>query len=426
MDPRSRSVRLGAPLVLAAVLLAGCGTSSASPTPTLAPTASAGASVAPSQTPDPATVYADIEAQVEGIRELTAKTPVEPKLLDDAALKKNMADSFARDNPPEVIAAGQRLYELMGLVPKGSSLADLYVKLLGSQVAGYYDPDAKELFVVSKGGGLGPIEKFTFSHEFDHALQDQNFGLKNLALESIGQGDASLAHLAVAEGDATLLMTLWAQQYMPPAEMLGMLAQANDPEQQKVLDEMPPILKQTLLFPYLQGLQLVMNAKTSGGWPAVDALYTRPPASTEQVLHPEKYTAGEAPIAVAYPKDLAARLGTGWSVAMEDTLGEFQLGVWLESTGKVPSATATAAAQGWGGDRVVLVENGDRTGAVIDTRWDTPADAAEFAAAARTTLDAIGGANAMIAVDGTDRVTLFLATDDATISALASALGLAG
>ena len=426
MDPRSRLARRSALLVLVIALVGGCGTSTSSPTASASPGRSALPSVAPTPTPDPATVYAEIEAQVEQIRELNAKTPVEPKLLDDATLKKNMADSFARDNPPEVIAAGQRLFELMGLVPKGSSLSDLYVKLLGSQVAGYYDPDAKQLFVVSKTGGLGPIEKFTFAHEFDHALQDQNFGLKNLALESIGQGDASLAHLAVAEGDATLLMTLWAQQHMPPAEMLGMITQANDPEQQKILDEMPPILKQTLLFPYLQGLQLIMDARTSGGWQAVDALYARPPASTEQVLHPEKYTAGEAPVAVAFPKDLAKRLGSGWSVAMEDTLGEFQLGVWLEAAGKVPTATATAAAQGWGGDRVVLVENGDRAGAVIDTRWDTPADAAEFAAAAQTTLDAIDGSHAMIAIDGTDRVTLFLASDDATISALASALGLAG
>lgn len=427
MSPRSSLARSGAPLVLLAALLAACGSSTASATPSaISPPSVAPSTVAPTATPDPATVYAQIEAQVQTIRELKAKTPVEPTLLDDATLKKNMAASFAKDNPPEVIAATQRLYELMGLVPAGTSLADLYVKLLGSQVAGYYDPDAKKLFVVSKSGGLGSIEKFVFAHEYDHALQDQNFGLKNLALESIGQGDASLAHLAVAEGDATLLMTLWAQQEMSPAEMLDMVSKSSDPEQQKILDEMPAILKQTLLFPYLQGLQLVLNAKTAGGWPAVDALYAKPPASTEQVIHPDKYTAGEAPVAVAFPKDLATRLGTGWSVAMEDTLGELQLGVWLQSAGKVPAATATAAAQGWGGDRVALVTNGDRAGAVIDTRWDTPADAAEFAAAAQTALDAIGGAHAMIATDGTDRVTLFIATDDPTISGLASALGLAG
>jgi hypothetical protein len=63
---------------------------------------------------------------------------------------------------------------------------------------------------------------------------------------------------------------------------------------------------------------------------------------------------------------------------------------------------------------------------VVDTRWDTRADAAQFAAAAQTTLDALGGHRAMIAIHGTNRVTIFLGTDDATISALAGALGLAG
>jgi hypothetical protein len=425
MDPQRARGQAAAAFVAVIFLVAACGTSSTTASPgAVSPTAQP--STAPALSPDPALVYADIESQVQELRELKAKTPVVPKLLDDATLKKNMSESFTKDNPPEVVAANQRLFELMGLVEPGSSLADLYVKLLGSQVAGYYDPDAKQLFVVSKTGGLGPLEKFIFSHEYDHALQDQNFGLKNLSLESVGQGDAALAHLSVAEGDSTLIMTLWAQAHLTPSEMAGLLQASNDPEQTKILEEMPDILKETLLFPYLSGVQLVLQARTTGGWPGVNGLYTKPPASTEQVLHPDKYTAGDAPIPVTFPADLATRLGSGWKVAMQDTLGEFQLGVWLKSAGKVPQASASAAAQGWGGDRVALVTSGDRAGAVIDTRWDSPADAKEFAAAAQTTLDALGGHHASIAIDGTDRVTLFIATDDATISALAGALGLAG
>jgi hypothetical protein len=378
-------------------------------------------------TPDPATVYADIEAQVERIRGLAATTPVTPTLLDEAGLKRNMTASFDKSNPPDAIAASQRLDELLGLLPPDASLRDLYVELLGSQVAGYYDPDTKQLFVVSRSGAIGVIEKVIFAHEYDHALQDQHFDLKNLDLESIGQGDTALAHLSVAEGDATLLMTLWAQQNLSSADMAELGAASSDPEQQRILAGMPDILRETLLFPYTAGAQMVIAAQLAGGgWKGVDALYARPPASTEQVLHSDKYATSEAPVGVSFPQDLAKRLGPGWTVGMEDTLGEFQLGVWLKSAGKIPDATATAAAAGWGGDRVVLVTHGDRAGAVVDTRWDTPADAAEFAAAAGTTLDAIGGHHALIAIDGTDRVTLFVATDDATISALGSVLGLAG
>lgn len=426
MGPHRRASGWAVVLVALTTLVTACGSPSA--TVSSSPGHSSEApSVPATPTPDPATVYADIEAQVQQIRGLEAKTPVVPTLLDEAGLKRNMTVSFDKTNPPETVAASQRLYELLGLLPPDTSLHDLYVELLGSQVAGYYDPDTKQLYVVSKSGAIGALEKFIFAHEYDHALQDQNFDLKNLNLESIGQGDAALAHLSVAEGDATLLMSLWAQTNLSTAEMIELGKASGDPEQARILAEMPDILRETLLFPYTAGAQMVVAAQLSGGgWKGVDALYDKLPASTEQVLHPDKYTADEAPIGVSFPKDLAERLGAGWTVAMEDTFGEFQLGVWLKSAGKVPAATATTAAAGWGGDRVALVTNGDRAGAVLDTRWDTPADAAEFAAAAQTALDAIGGHHAMIAIDGTDRVTLFVATDDATISALGSVLGLAG
>ena len=425
MDPFRRTAGRRLALLAACLLLVACGSSSPSPSPTASPSAPTASPGPATPTPDPAAVYSAIEAQVQQIRGLTAKKPVTPILLDDATLIKNMAASFTKDNPPDVLAANQQLMELMGLIPKGASLSDLYIQLLGSQVAGYYDPDTQQLYVVSKTGAVGPVEKVTFSHEFTHALQDQNFGLKNLALDAIGQGDASLAQLSVAEGDATMLMSLWAQAHLTPADMLALVQAGSDPEQTKILDAMPDILKETLLFPYTSGLSMVLAAQTSGGWPAVNAMYDRPPASTEQVLHADKYASGEAPIAVTFPADLAKRLGTGWSVDMQDTLGEFQLGVWLKSAGKIPQATATTAAAGWGGDRVALVHNGDRVAAVIDTRWDTPADADEFADAATTTLHALNPDFQLIHLVGSDRVTLFLG-DSASVGALAGALGLAG
>jgi hypothetical protein len=411
------------------IAVAGCGTVAPSVVSPASAAASrppqSTASVAPTATADPAAVYAAIENQVQQLRELTATSPVDPKLLDVATLTKNLAAAFARDNPADLVLANQRLLELMGLLPAGSSLMDLYIKLLGSQVAGYYDQHTKELYVVSKSGAIGPTERVTFAHEFTHALQDQHFGLQNLHIDTIGQGDASLAHLAVAEGDATLVMTLWAQANLSVPELLQMASEANDPAQAKVLAEMPEILKQRLFFPYLSGLQMVTSARATGGWAAVDAMYARLPASTEQVLHPEKYAAGELPIPVVFPTDLATRLGSGWSVDLQDTLGEFQLRVWLEAAGKVATDVATTAAAGWGGDRVALVRNGERLGVVLDTRWDSPKDAAEFAAAAQTTLGTLTVRHVTIALAGTNRVTVFLASDDATIGALAGALGLA-
>ena len=159
------------------------------------------ATASPSASPDDASVYAAIEAQVQELRGLKAKRPVDPKLLDEATLKTNIETSFLKANPPEQLAATQRIYELMGLVPAGTDLKALVPRApRAARSPATTTTKTKELYVVSKSGGLGPTERVTFAHEFDHALQDQNFGLKSLNLDAIGQGDRSLAALAVAGG----------------------------------------------------------------------------------------------------------------------------------------------------------------------------------------------------------------------------------
>jgi len=146
------------------------------------------------------------------------------------------------------------------------------------------------------------------------------------------------------------------------------------------LQNAPPILRETSLFPYTAGLSFVQALMASGGYAAVNAAFANPPASTEQILHPEKYAAHEAPVAVSIPGGLPALLGSGWSEAGRDTLGEENLRVWLGQLGA--SSQAFAAAAGWGGDRLVLYEgpNGATQLAVV-TAWDTATDADEFATA---------------------------------------------
>jgi hypothetical protein len=149
------------------------------------------------------------------------------------------------------------------------------------------------------------------------------------------------------------------------------------------------------------------------------------PLSTEQILHPDKYDSGEAPIAVELPK-VAAALGAGWSEAIQDTFGEFQTRTWLREAG-VRGADATEAAAGWGGDRLAVLNGPDDAWAVVmKTEWDTAADAGEFEAAAGTAVDAAGGSAAVLPGEGGTVRWFVVGSDDATLSAVAGALGLAG
>jgi len=142
-------------------------------------------------------------------------------------------------------------------------------------------------------------------------------------------------------------------------------------------------------------------------------------------MHPEKYVGQDAPRTIAIPGDLKARLGQGWRVDLQDTMGEFGLMEWLLHGGGVSDSVASNAAAGWGGDRLVLVSNGSTFGVAVQTTWDSAADAAEFADAARTALQAMSGSTALVEA-GSMGVAFFVASDSATIATLRGALGLAG
>jgi hypothetical protein len=434
--PRARRFPAPAAVLVACLLVTvGCGplvpqptassTASSSPALPTAPSASISASPAGSASPptDAATVYATIEQQVIALRGLQPKSTIEPQTLNDQQLKARIEATFKLDNPPDVVAANERLLKGLGLFPKDASLSALYVELLSSQVKGLYSPTDKQLFVVSNSAGVGPLERWTFSHEFTHGLQDQNFDLQSLELNAVGEGDRGLARLSLVEGDATAVMTQWAQKNLTPDELVQILRASLDPEALKILEKMPPILREPLGFPYDNGLRFVMGLQQRGGWKVVDAAFAKPPASSEQILHPEKYDAAEAPVAIDVPKDLDTRMGDGWKVGLQDTLGEFQLGIWLR-LGLIRVPLATAAAAGWGGDRVTLLDGPNGSWAIaLMTAWDTAADAAEFADGAGQTLTALGTPGTVNAPPGSKNVTVLLGSDATVATTLDTIAG---
>ncbi len=227
------------------------------------------------------------------------------------------------------------------------------------------------------------------------------------------------------EGDATLLMALWAAAHFGPQEMLEFIALSADPAAQAILQRTPAFLQELLLYPYTAGLSYVQAVQLRGGWEGVNDLYRRMPESTEQILHPQKYAAKETPIQVALPDALASQLGTGWSVPLEDTFGELQLGAWLRGSGVAP-ATATTAAAGWGGDRLAVVKGPSGAwGVVIDTTWDTTADASEFADAASVAVNGLSDP-ARISAPAGRNVTILIASDQAALLALDVIFGATG
>ncbi len=421
----TRIIRVGLPLLLS-LALAACATSvpSASPSaavsPTPAPVASPAASV------DPTAIYESIEAQVIDIRGLEPTRPVDRKVLDEAELRSMMTELFDADTPPGYVAANERLYKALGLMPQDANLRQLTLDLLSAGTLGLYRNDQDTLYVVSRSGRIGGNEKMTYAHEYGHALQDQTSTVFADQKDVLDQSDRILARQAAYEGDASLLMTQWAIANLTPPEIQDLIEAASDPDQLAAMERIPVIMRETLQFPYTTGLLFVQDLFGQDDWAAVDGLYDRMPESTEQILHPEKYGANEVPVEVDLPDDLAKRLGTGWTVPLEDTFGELQTRIWLRESG-LDSIAAEDAAGGWGGDRLAVLEGPDGSWALAwKTVWDTAADAAAFETPAGAWLRRPTGGTARLLLGTGATRWIVVANDQDTLDHVAGALGLSG
>lgn len=414
--PMPRPSALASVALVVAVAASACSPAETTPrpsgTPTSGPTPTESAAPSPSTGPlDPVEAYAAIEDQIAAIRELAPTAALTPTTLDQAELEQNLRAEYDRDNAPEDIAKTERLLVALGLLEPGTSLRDANLDLFGGQVAGYYSPADDALFVVSRSGTLGVTERATFAHEYVHALQDQHFDLEGLGIDDATNGDRAFAIRSLVEGDATIAQTEWLLAHLSREELLQLAKEASDPAALAVLARAPAILREFALFPYQAGSAFAGALRASGGWPAVDAAYADPPASTEQLIHPERYLERDPPTDVAF--DAAPLTGAGWSVVTDDTMGEFLVDVWLREGG-VRAAAARASAAGWDGDRVVLADGpGGASAVVLRTTWDSPADAAEFAAAVEEALDGYAFDHVVIGRSGSAEVVVIVGPDPA-------------
>jgi hypothetical protein len=404
--------------------------SPASPSTTPGPTASGGGVL----DPDIAALIDAVVADVPRIRQLDRLRDVPYELITRQEFQASIDELIAEDLPPERLALEQRVLTRLGLLPAGMDLGQALEDLYGSQVAAFYRPDTGRFYLIERDQPFGAVDKVTVAHEYTHALQDQHFDLEGSRITDPAEGDAVLGQLAVIEGDATLVMTRWMLDNLSFAELLEISTQSAAPADQAILERMPPILRRQLLFPYVDGLVFVSELESSGGWSAVDDALSAPPPTTEQVLHPAKYRAGEGAMRLDL-EDMSSVLGAGWHDVYQQTMGELNTQVWTaggeaspgESLGlPVPPPHAQAAA-GWNGDRLVMYEDGGEGWALAwRTAWDTQADADEFAERANQLRSTLAGESRIVVSEmdsEPDEIVILAAHDGSTLATFATSQG---
>ncbi|MGH7587669.1 MAG: hypothetical protein ACRELU_03645 [Gemmatimonadota bacterium] len=321
-----------------------------------------------------------VSREVAAIRRLEWLRPVDFQVSDRATIRRFAQASLDREMTPDQWAAYQALLQHNGLLPAGVDLRDLVVRLYAEQVAGYYEPARKTFYLADWLPRL--IQRAVVAHEATHALQDQHFDLVGWMAEVAPTEDAALARAAVIEGDAMLAMLAYLlgpmgarPESLPDVGQL-LAGQAGAVGQGfPTFAAAPPGLQRLFLFPYVEGSAFVQAGLRHGGWAAIDSLYADPPASTEQILHPERYWGARDP-----PRPAGLPAGVAGEPWITGSWGEVGVQIVLAAA-LADTAAVRGAAQGWDGDRYALYKRDGAPAFAWTLLWDTPRDADRFARA---------------------------------------------
>jgi hypothetical protein len=349
-----------------------------------------------------AAATASVLKETSAIRKLSILRQVRSSTQSRAEIERMLIKSMDEETTPAELHATEITFKKLGLAPADFQFRQFFIQLLTEQVAGYYDPKSKQFYLAD--WLEVDVQKPVLAHELTHALQDQHFNLRRFEHWNKSDGDAELAAHALVEGDASLVMALYvADNPMRALSFLkSMTAGLGATEQ---LDRAPRVLRETLLFPYFEGLFWTKELYKRGGWNEVSEAFTQLPKSTEQIMHAEKYFAKEPVIKIDLP-DISSllngntskikRVASGvnsrtvttspqppasslWKRIDYDVTGEWGYYLLLDQFLKSVDESKRAAA-GWGGDRYAVYE-GPSAGEVFivqATAWDSERDAREF------------------------------------------------
>lgn len=312
--------------------------------------------------------------RVSKIRALPIKGEPVGLLVEPEELLRHVKKTVSLETPEHALSGTEKMLVALGVVPLSFDYKATMLSLLSSSLQGLYDPRLKAMLVRSD---LKENRKPTLLHELVHALQDQSYDLTEIVEWNPDDTDVSSALSSFAEGDATsamfdaMLPEGQTALDLPPGfieEQFGHVAPGDDSS-----DVPPRAIRKSLIAPYIDGIGFVHALRKRGGWSEVNRVWKRPPTTTEQILHVEKYDAGEAAIPVEVPGKPPGQ----WRLLLSDTWGEQSLRLILEEGGKKKEAHAAAA--GWGGDRIALYEKGDEIALAWELVMDSSTDAEELA-----------------------------------------------
>src|ERR1700723_3833448 len=379
----------GAKRYLALALLLACGVAFAARRPAVSLKSVAAAQpkissqTAPAPSPELIRSADEVLAQMSKILDLPIKEPLKKTLRSKQEVRDYLIREDKEDKNDAERYADDKTLEAFALIPKGFPLDSFMLDVLTDQVAGLYDPKAKEFYIAD---WIPADEQRTvMSHELTHALEDQSFHIDSWIKAARPNDDAELARDAVSEGSAMAAMVDYEMldqkvsgRDVPDVTLIIRAGALSEMDKDPNLAKAPLYIRDELLFPYLAGTGFTQEfLKAHTGWQDLHLIFQNPPVSTQQIIHPDLYLHGVKPEVVALP-EWKGLVPSDWNLLEENTMGEFGLGEILKQL--LDENRAELLSPGWKGDRYAVLEAAKTksTPLVFRLALDNPDDAAHF------------------------------------------------
>ncbi len=308
--------------------------------------------------------------ELSGITGFRIRRQLPFALVTRDEVNQYVKDQIKRSVKPDEILAQETTLKKLGFVPNDFDLRETTIDLLTEQAAAFYDFRRKKLFI-SDWAAVN-MRDAAVIHELAHALADQNFSIEKFLNKDPDDGEASMAREAVVEGQASwLMLEVDARRNgksLADPEVARMLL-GGDSEggesEYPVFAKAPLYLKKTMLFPYDTGDKFTQAVFLHDGKEGFSKVFQKPPASTAQIIHPERYFNSIAPPAPVLPPiakhakayvtgslgELETRilLEQYVDIGTADALGpDLKSGIYrLDQSGKSPRRTTLVYASEW-------------------------------------------------------------------------------
>ena len=312
----------------------------------------------------------DILKFVSEDSKLPIQHKIKRKLVDRDTVEKDLTERLKTDEDSQRMEHAELVLKKFGFLPHDFHLRQFFISMMREQVAGYYNVKDQTVYLLD---WIEPAaQRAILAHELTHALQDQNYHLEKWDKSGIESRDKKkkwsaenldpvqesiddeqlVARVALLEGQGMVELLNYALSFRgrnvnnSPLEVDALKRGMTEDKQSPIFNSAPKFLKESLVFPYREGLTFVQEVMFKKGREGAFAgTMANPPTTTREIMQPATYLAGEKVPSLSLPK-LQPILGNGYSGYDAGAMGEFDVSIFLAQFRDPKNALTVSTANG--------------------------------------------------------------------------------